>query len=213
MTHAGAAVRLRVSALRTRTTAEGPGVRAAVWLQGCTIRCRGCFNPHTWARDGGTSWDVDDLYAAMTVDDAIEGITVLGGEPFEQPGGAAALAECARREGLGVIVFSGFTLEDLRQRRDAETTRLLASIDLLIDGPFLSERPDATRPLVGSTNQAFHCLSPRYRDWVEALDEHPDRVEVTLHRDGTASVSGWTTTAGYEDLLDLLAVRRGRRET
>lgn len=202
---------LRVSAFRPRTRAEGPGVRAAVWLQGCTIRCRGCFNPHTWARDGGTLWDVEQLYAALLVDHDVEGLTVLGGEPFEQSGAAAALAERARRDGLGVIVFSGYTLDELRHRPDEDAARLLASTDLLVDGPFVASRPDAARPLVGSTNQRFHCLSPRYQAWVGALDAHPDRLEVELRRDGTVAVSGWATTAGYEDLLTLLDARTAQR--
>lgn len=211
MTQVGGATTLRISALRTRTTAEGPGVRAAVWLQGCTIRCRGCFNPHTWARDGGTLWDVEDLYAALVIDDDLEGLTVLGGEPFEQAGGVAALAERARRDGLGVIVFSGYTLDELRHRPDDDASRLLASTDLLVDGPFLAERPDAARPLVGSTNQGFHCFSPRYQEWVGALAGHPDRLEVTLRRDGAVAVSGWATTRGYADLLTLLDARRATR--
>ena len=88
---------VRIARVVPRTAVEGPGVRTAVWVQGCSVRCAGCFNPHTWAAEGGTSVPVAALLAIL-VDQEVEGITLLGGEPFDQgtrPGPA-------RRGGAGV---------------------------------------------------------------------------------------------------------------
>ncbi len=95
--------------------------------------------------------------------DGIEGISLLGGEPTAQAPGAARLAGRARALGLSVMVYSGFTLEELVGRDDLATRDLLAATDLLVDGPYLRDRPETTRRWVGSTNQRLHFLSDRYR--------------------------------------------------
>ena len=99
-----------------RTGAEGPGFRFAVWAQGCAIRCPGCFNPHFWRADGGRAVTADDLarQAIQAAEDgAIEGVTLLGGEPFEQAGGFASFASSVRAAGLSVMVFTGHEREHL----------------------------------------------------------------------------------------------------
>lgn len=184
---------LKVSRLLRRTTAEGPGLRSALWVQGCSVRCSGCFNPHTWDPDKGQEVLVADAVAELTADREIEGTTLLGGEPFDQAPVLADVADALQEQGLGVITFTGHTVEELRARDDVGVARLLASTDLLIDGPYKRDMPDTRRPLVGSTNQRFHCLSDRYQDWVQQLHYHRDRVEITLHPDGRINVSGWLT--------------------
>lgn len=206
-----AAPLLRVAAIRSTTTAEGPFARAALWVQGCTIRCAGCFNPHTWDPLGGVAMNPQDVVAALMEDASTEGITVLGGEPFEQSLALATICREVRSQGKGVIAFSGSTLEEL-QARGGEERALLAEIDLLIDGPFRRTAPDLIRPLVGSTNQRFHCLTPRYANWVESLSCHPDRLEVMLAADGAVSLTGWAPDAVLEDLLNALEVRRQPRQ-
>ena len=114
------------------TNAEGPGQRSAIWLQGCSIHCPGCFNPHLWAEIGGTL-DETSALAERFVTDAVgagvEGITLLGGEPFDQAAALATIAEAFRAAGLTVMTFSGYTLESLTRwaaERD-DIARLLAS--------------------------------------------------------------------------------------
>jgi anaerobic ribonucleoside-triphosphate reductase activating protein len=93
----------------------------------------------------------------------IEGITLLGGEPFAHAAAGAVLARAAWDRGLSVMVFTGHTLEELRGRPDTETADLLAHTDILVDGPYIRELPDATRRWIGSTNQQIHFLTDRYR--------------------------------------------------
>lgn len=91
----------------------------------------------------------------------IEGITLLGGEPFAHVAGAAALARFARENGLSVMVFSGYTLAELQAMPDAG--QLLRATDILVDGPFFRDQPDGSRRWIGSTNQQPHFLTDRYR--------------------------------------------------
>lgn len=200
---------LRIAHSVTATRAEGPGWRAALWVQGCSIRCPGCFNPHTWSA-AGPSASISDVLAALTSDPRIEGITLLGGEPFDQAHSLADLAEAVQERGMGVITFTGHLLEDLRRQADTGTARLLAATDLLIDGPYDFRVPDTVRPLVGSSNQRFINLSPRYVSWVENLHVQPDRLEVRFRRDGTVRVTGWVDDAQRRALTSTLGAKRAR---
>ena len=208
---------VQIARVVERTTAEGPGARFAVWVQGCTIRCDGCFNPHLWTTIGGTPIDPYELAAravAAGVEGGVEGVTLLGGEPFEQPGPLAAFAVAVKVAGLSVMTFTGHTLEELQARATAEVgvRALLEATDLLVDGAYQADSPDRVRPWVGSTNQRFHFLSDRYAHLRSTLDELPDRLEVRVATDGTLSVNGWATVDQLDELLSDMATtpKRGR---
>ena len=193
---------IRVARIVPSTTAEGPGTRFAVWVQGCAIRCKGCFNPHLWSDQGGTPITAAAL-AERAIDANVEGVTLLGGEPTEQAAALAAFAAAVRQAGLSVMTFSGHTYETLRMlaATDISITRLLDATDLLVDGPYLSDQPDLTRPWVGSTNQQFRFLTDRYAHLETTLDTLPDRIEVRVTADGVLSVNGWATVDQLEALL------------
>ena len=143
------------------TEAEGPGRRFAVWFQGCPLRCPGCCNPEFLPFRGGTPTPLGALCEQLTSTPGVEGITLLGGEPFAHVDGAAAFAEFAQSRGLSVMIFTGYTLGQLREMQTAAP--LLSRTDLLVDGPYIREQPDTTRRWVGSTNQEIHFLTERYR--------------------------------------------------
>lgn len=173
-----------------RSCAEGPGWRAVVWVQGCSLRCRGCFNTHLWPTGGGRRVDPRALGRRLAGLDGVEGITVLGGEPFDQAHALAILTREVRAADRSVMVFTGYRLEELRQDGPPGSVDLLAQIDLLVDGPFATALPERTRPWVGSTNQRFIHLTPRYRGLDARLADVHDRVEVRVRRDGSVFVNG-----------------------
>jgi len=185
-----------------RTTAEGPGLRAALWLQGCTIRCRGCFNSHLWPLDGGRSKSVSSLTNELLSIGDIEGVTLLGGEPFDQALPLASLARGLRAAGLGVMTFTGNTLDSLRERAGPGDEALLAATDLLVDGPFKADEPDPTRPWLGSKNQRFIHLTDRYRGSTDKGQD--DRVEVRLSTDGSVLINGQADARRLADLRRMI---------
>ncbi|MFD6415280.1 4Fe-4S single cluster domain-containing protein [Streptomyces sp. NPDC060194] len=197
---------LRIGAVTACTSAEGPGRRFAVWTQGCSLRCPGCFNPHLWGARGGQRRVAADL-ASEALREArerrIEGVTLLGGEPFEQADACAAFAAEVRAAGLSVMVFTGYDLEFLEGAgRPSGAAELLARTDLLVDGRYCADLPDRRRPWVGSTNQRFHFLTRRYAYLEAALTTLPDRVEVRVSPSGDVVVNGW---AGEDQLDELLS--------
>lgn len=187
---------LRVGARVAVTRAEGPGARYALWLQGCSIRCPGCCNPQLFDAAGGRARRVASLLEEIgNVGDEIEGLTVLGGEPFDQAAGLLALLAGARRLGLSTVVFTGYSVEELRGRRDAAVAGALEQVDVLVDGRYEAVRPERERLWVGSTNQRFHYLSGRYTPAIERPRRgRPLRsVEVRIRADGHLSANGWPT--------------------
>lgn len=193
------------------TVAEGPGKRFGIWVQGCSIRCDGCFNPHFWSPAGGRLLSVSELVGRAVSAD-VEGVTLLGGEPFDQAAEVAELSREVRSAGLSVMTFTGYVREDLESRGDAATIALLAATDLLVDGPYRADDRDLVRPWVGSTNQRFHFLSDRYKHLEFELSVLPDRLEVRVSRDGTVEVNGWATVDQLDALLEdqVPAIKRGR---
>jgi anaerobic ribonucleoside-triphosphate reductase activating protein len=177
--------RLRTARVIAETEAEGPGRRFALWLQGCPLRCPGCCNPEMLKEEGGVWREVDSLAEELRAAD-VEGLTLLGGEPFAQAPAAAELARRTRELGRSVMVFSGFTLAELQARGDA--AELLAACDLLVDGPYVREQPElGGRRWIGSANQVVHFLSDRYA----AHDFRAgNTVEIRLTRE-SLTVNGW----------------------
>jgi anaerobic ribonucleoside-triphosphate reductase activating protein len=185
---------LEIAAMVAVTTAEGPGRRFALWVQGCGLRCPGCCNPQMFVRGRGTTMRVaallDELDQARARH-AIEGLTLLGGEPLEQLPAVTALCEGAAARGLGVLVFSGLRLGEARARPGFGA--LWPHVDTLVDGRYDATQPEPPpdrggRRFIGSRNQTLHHRSDRYRD--PALWHGPPRVEVCLHDDGGFTVHG-----------------------
>jgi anaerobic ribonucleoside-triphosphate reductase activating protein len=205
-------VKLRVYHVVEATEAEGPGRRACVWVQGCSLHCAQCFNAHLWTFAGGKEVDADALghYIARLPD--IEGVTFLGGEPFDQAEGATAVARAVRDGGRSVMTFTGYRYEELLASRLPGARELLAATDLLVDGRYVAALPDYRRPWVGSANQRFRFLTARYEALADELEAIHDRVEVRLRRDGTAWINGQAPTAVLARLRRELGLRPAPRE-
>jgi len=185
---------IRIAAVVPVTEAEGPGARFAVWLQGCSIRCPGCCNPHMFDPAGGEGVDPGALLERL--DQArgrVEGVTLLGGEPFEQAAPLLPFVRGARERGLSVVAFTGYPIEELGRDAPPRARDLLSLVDLLVDGPFVASLPEEARRWAGSTNQRFHFLTGRYAPGVEEFGPgKPERtVELRFGLDGRIERSGW----------------------
>lgn len=146
---------LRVARLYHGSAVDGPGRRSVVQLQGCPLRCPGCYVPETHDPTGGTSLPVGAVVAALLDPGGQprDGVTVSGGEPFAQPMGLLALLEELKAHGLHTVVYSGSTLAALVRRPEPEVRAALRRIDLLIEGPFVAALAAGAGEWRGSRNQ------------------------------------------------------------
>lgn len=190
----------------TQTVAEGPGLRTALWVQGCSIRCAGCINPHLFTTQAGYTVTPSAIIE-QSLAHGVEGLTLLGGEPFDQAEALSVLAAQAHGQGLGVICFTGFTFEDASAQPGGP--QLLANIDLLVDGPYVASKPENWRALVGSHNQRFIHLTDRYSDY--SPEQTSNRIDLRISTNGDVTMAGFTTSKKLDQLAKELESRRVRR--
>jgi anaerobic ribonucleoside-triphosphate reductase activating protein len=197
-------MQLNLSRVHFPVTTLGPGNRAGIWFQGCSIRCPGCISADTW-RKSDDAVEVDTLVRNLSPWlDACEGVTISGGEPFEQPDALVALLRGIRSGwDLDVLVFTGFPIE-------AVGTVLRQSdglIDALVSDPFDINMPQ-TLALRGSDNQRLHLLTPRGRarfsQFERALRPEDKRIDLFLDDAGSAWMAGIPARGDMRRLQALL---------
>ena len=178
---------------------EGPGKRACIWVQGCSIQCKNCALPQTWSKDRGQKISVDELAEKILDIEEIEGVTFTGGEPFDQAEALFELALKLKESSLSIITFTGYKLEDIQNSKKKSWHDLLSVIDILIDSPYIHEKSDFSRPLVGSSNQRYHFLSSRYSE--SDLSSNSERIEIRIQEDGKISVNGQVDPVNLEKIF------------
>ncbi len=179
-------MKLRVFNILKNTKVEGPETRYCIWVQGCSRHCRGCQAVHTWSHSGGILYDVNDIISDIKKQKNIEGVTFLGGEPFEQAEALGIIAKAVKETGLGVLCFTGGLFEELQLIDENKT--LLENIDLLIDGAFEADKIDYSRPWCGSRNQRYHFLTNRYNE--DIFKKYTNKVEINISKTGTIFMNG-----------------------
>jgi len=185
------------------TKVEGPGSRACIWVQGCPIRCRDCAVPQTWRETSSENeFPVEEIAGRIFEGPQIEGVTFAGGEPFAQAKALACLGHILREANLSIVTFSGYTLEEIQNSSRKDWHDLLSVTDLLIDGPFVEELSNVSRPWVGSSNQQYHFLTPRYRHLQSQLLGIKNRIEVHFQPDGQIIINGMAESARLKGLFD-----------
>ncbi|WP_238011359.1 4Fe-4S single cluster domain-containing protein [Dactylosporangium sp. AC04546] len=166
-----------------RSRANGPGERLVVWVQGCSLGCPGCFNPGTHASARGERREIAEL-VTTAVGDGVEGVTLTGGEPLEQPAAVEAFGAALRPTGLGLIILTGFTTAEIE--RDPARAAAVRHADLVVAGRY-QRRRHLGAGLRGSANKQYWWRTGRYR--AADLDALPD-LEVLIAADGTVTTTG-----------------------
>ena len=143
---------LNLSNIITDSIVDGPGISTTIFSQGCPHHCPGCHNPSTWSFEGGTEMTEETVLEIVKSNPLCKGVTFSGGEPFVQAESFTKLAALLKAEGYEVASYSGFTFEQLQCGTPAQQ-KLLAHIDVLIDGPFILEQRSLSTIFRGSKNQ------------------------------------------------------------
>lgn len=198
-------MRIRLNRAHYPVTTLGPGRRIGLWLQGCSIGCAGCLARDTWDRRAGTLLEIEDVvtWCDQVSGGVVDGVTISGGEPFEQPRALACLLEQfdVWRHGLDrpvdLLCYSGMPLARLQR----EYASILERLDALVPEPFVRSRPRG-ESWQGSDNQPLVLLSALGRaryDEDEAGRRHPGRVQVAVQ-------AGRVYVIGIPDRGDLEAI-------
>lgn len=158
-------MKIRLAGLVDDSIVDGPGYRFTVFVQGCPHHCPGCHNPKTHDFGGGYEGDTDEIFAKITDNKLLQGVTFSGGEPMAQAVPLLALAKKIKAAGLDLWIYTGYTYEALRekisrpvddpheQENNEAIQELLSVADVLVDGPFILEQRDIELCFRGSRNQ------------------------------------------------------------
>ncbi|NLK17033.1 MAG: anaerobic ribonucleoside-triphosphate reductase activating protein [Clostridiales bacterium] len=146
---------LRVSGIVPESIVDGPGIRYAVFVQGCPHRCPGCHNPQTHDFEGGQDMGIGEIAAQIEENPLLTGVTFSGGEPFCQAEALYWLGLKVKAMGKNLIIYTGYTIEQLlvMEKRRSYVGKLLRLADTLIDGPYVESLRDLDLPFRGSSNQ------------------------------------------------------------
>ena len=158
---------IRISGLIDESIVDGPGIRFVIFTQGCSHNCPGCHNPQTHDYKAGSLMTTDEIIQSFSNNILLDGITLSGGEPFEQAEACAEIARGAKDLGLNVIVYSGYTFEILyeKSKKTRGIMNLLNTADILIDGRFEIDKRNISLNFRGSENQRIIDLKKSMREY------------------------------------------------
>ncbi len=146
---------IKLAGLVPESFVDGPGIRFAVFTQGCPHNCEGCHNPETHDPNGGRLADTDRIYNKIKEYPLVKGVTFSGGDPFCQPEPLYELAVRLKADGYHLMSYTGWTYEQLIKKSEKElfVGKLLGQLDLLVDGRFVLAERTLELPFRGSRNQ------------------------------------------------------------
>lgn len=164
----------------------GPNCRFVIWVQGCSIRCKGCWNTEMWAFEDKIILSVQDLLRKIENEkELIDGITLLGGEPLDQFDEVSELLVECRKFGLSTMLFTGYEMTEITENHN---TSILDNLDILIIGRYDKTKRTINHQWIGSTNQEIHFLTDRYADYDI---ENNNYTEITINADGSTTILGF----------------------
>lgn len=151
--------KVRIAGIVKESIVDGPGIRFVVFAQGCKHSCPGCHNPNTHDFNGGCMMDVESILDEVKKDPLVDGITISGGEPFEQAEALGELAAKAKDMGYNIMTYTGYTFESIveQSKKMSAWEKLLKKTDILVDGRFEQDKKSYQLEFRGSANQrAIH---------------------------------------------------------
>lgn len=154
---------LRISGIEEESIVDGPGIRFVVFTQGCKHNCKECHNPGTHSFHGGTDMDIDYIVEKIKENPLLKGVTLSGGEPFEQPKACMELARRVKKLGLDIFCYTGYTIEEIQ--KDETKKELLLEVDTLVDGRFILDKKDPLLKFRGSQNQRIINIKEYLAAW------------------------------------------------
>lgn len=164
----------------------GPNCRFVIWVQGCSIRCKGCWNAEMWGFEDKTILSVQELLSKIENEkELIEGITLLGGEPLDQFEEVTELLQKCRKIGLSTMLFTGYEMEEITQKK---MTYILENTDILVTGRYDQTKRTMNHQWIGSTNQTINFLSTRYSNFEIKNNNY---TEITINEDGSTTILGF----------------------
>jgi anaerobic ribonucleoside-triphosphate reductase activating protein len=195
---------IRISWYIKKTDLLGPFLRSVLWVQGCSRNCPGCIAEHTHSPEGGKDVLISKIANRFIAETSTEGMTITGGEPFLQADKLCRLIGEIKesRPDYGVIIYTGFSYEELTSSSEDKVRELLGMTDILIDGPYVEELDD-NKGLRGSSNQRVIPLTERYSDQMSLYTNLTGRRNSMVVKDAAFRMIGIPSGVSKEIMKEL----------
>lgn len=177
---------MNVAHIEEHSFIYGSGCRFVIWTQGCSIRCKDCWNKEMWDFDKKNIISTKQILEQIINEkEYIQGVTILGGEPFDQYDKLITLIKEIRKIDLSIILFTGYTIQELKQKK---YTEIFDYVDILITERFDSEYKTQKGGLIGSSNQKIIFLTDKYS---EKDLSSTNEIEISINQNGEMTLYGY----------------------
>lgn len=185
----------------------GPGNRIAIWTVGCPHHCMGCANPELWEVGKENDISIDTVIKMIKTVHAkhpIDGFTITGGEPFEQPESMQKLVEFLLTVSEDILIYSGFTRKQLQDKKNPAIDYVLDNVAVLIDGKYNQEL-NLGHPLRGSENQNIYYKNKQWEElYTSYINEAYGKMRVQNFTTDGGVISVGIHKADFSKRLDQL---------
>jgi len=188
---------MNIAHIEEQSFIYGPGCRFVIWVQGCSIHCKGCWNKDMWSFSPKHIFTIPQLVEKIQSElPYIEGITLLGGEPLDQFQEIFELLTACKKLNLTTMVFTGYEMNEIY---DKNISAILHLCDILITGRYDETKRTISHQWIGSTNQEIHFLTGKYKDYTISNSNY---IEISIDEMGKIQILGFPD----EDILDKLNI-------
>lgn len=164
----------------------GPGNRVGIWLNGCNKKCPGCISPEMQFYDHSKEFAVSDIVKMLqSIKDRIDGFTISGGEPFFNPRSLSILLQSLAKICDDILIFTGFTLDELKEQESDDINSVLNNCSVIIDGPYVKELK-VEKGLRGSSNQQINIF--KYHDRYSNIEIAERALQTIVYNDRVLTI-------------------------
>lgn len=178
---------MQIGAIVSNSSIYGPGNRFVIWTQGCSIRCNGCWNQQFFNFNAGKNYKTEEIMNLIELED-VEGVTILGGEPFDQAEELFKLVKTIKSSGKTVFLYSGYTNAELLKNQ--LHAKILAIADIMVLGRYDKDKRDINLRWRGSSNQQVIFNNVSYKEKFENMEEAQE-IEIQIDNVGNIEILGY----------------------
>ncbi len=188
-------MRINIAHIEPESYIYAPEKQFVIWMQGCSIHCKGCWNTEMWSFNKKKLLEIDDIIAQIFKINNLKGVTFLGGEPFDQEKELLYFVEKLKKTKLGITIYTGYEQEKLNKNIEKE---ILKNTDLLISGKYIKELRNTNLQWIGSENQQLIYLSKFYKT---NKNNNANYCEINISESGAITMLGFPD----EDLIKTIS--------
>jgi len=176
---------LNINSIELVSEIYGPGKRTVIWVQGCKIRCKGCWNTEMWSLKKNKLFKISNLVKLITSTSETEGITILGGEPLHQSKDLLKLVKKIKKLGYTVMLYTGYERNEIHKPSQRDLCNMS---DIIVYGRYIEEKRNIYLMWRGSSNQEIMYNTEKYKKYPTTDNNY---VEVIINKSGEITYLGY----------------------